>query len=222
VLSDLAPESCVELGYFVDASEDSAKVLMKRTTNIQGIVKHASYSSISKLWELSIAVDDEVITTSGDALILACGCVPCMLGYRNSSLGSIWNGSVEQLDKFVNPKYVSQLFAQESCTTSNSDSNSNKSRVWCVVGTSHSAMLVIMNLVSAGAKFIVNIYRSEEFRFQHHLEDGSVRYPGIGLVAKDLWATGFEINIQMLVFDASSMTRNRHGIYSSVSSTSIM
>lgn len=175
VLSDLEPESSALLGYFIDALEDSTKVLMNQTINIQGVVNYAEYSSLKKAWEVRITTKDETeedLSLSVDALILACGCKPSMIEWE-SSLNDQSNRIIsESLDKFVDPNYVSQLFARDA---------NYAEKVWCVVGTSHSAMLVLMNLVNAGAKNIINIYRSEEFRFQHYLDDGSVRYPGVGL-----------------------------------------
>ena len=46
--------------------------------------------------------------------------------------------------------------------------------VWAVIGGSHSAMLIVMNLIEAGASKIINFYRSD-LRFMHVTEDGWLR-----------------------------------------------
>ena len=70
------------------------------------------------------------------------------------------------MDKMVDPHYCINLIAQD---LSESDSS-----VWAVIGGSHSAMLVVKNLVEAGAKKIINIYRSD-LRFMHATEEGWLR-----------------------------------------------
>ena len=72
------------------------------------------------------------------------------------------------MDKMVDPQYCINIIAQDS--SSESDSMVAPA-VWAVIGGSHSAMLVVKNLVEAGAKKIINIYRSD-LRFMYTTEGG--------------------------------------------------
>eukprot|EP01035_Chromulina_nebulosa_P008593 gene8593-11647_t len=80
------------------------------------------------------------------------------------------------MDKMVDPQYCINIIAEELP----SESHSISPAVWAVIGGSHSAMLVVKNLVEAGAKKIINIYRSD-LRFMHKTEEGWLRFQGTGL-----------------------------------------
>ena len=77
----------------------------------------------------------------------------------------------------VDPQYCINLIIAQDLAESDS--------VWAVIGGSHSAMLVVKNLVEAGAKNIVNIYRSD-LRFMHATEEGWLRLALILLVKLSL------------------------------------
>jgi len=82
------------------------------------------------------------------------------------------------LDEMVSPHYCGDLFNPRNA---GDDLNVlSKTVPWAVIGSSHSAMLVVKNLCEAGVQNIVNFYRSE-LRLMHIAPDGSTVYPGIGL-----------------------------------------
>jgi cation diffusion facilitator CzcD-associated flavoprotein CzcO len=181
VMVDLSMEDCHALGYFVDALEDATAHLryLSTTDELKGrfelihgtaVNNHAASSSAALNWTLNIQTANEskeLRTESVDAMIYACGGTPLKPLFPTMYTSSA-PYAVHSLDSVVDPIYVQSLMAQLSSTPA-------ASRHWVVIGSSHSAMLIIMNLVSAGVTNITNVYRSD-MKFQHKLSTGGWKY----------------------------------------------
>mmetsp|Transcript_8792 Transcript_8792/g.7859 ORF Transcript_8792/g.7859 Transcript_8792/m.7859 type:complete len:412 (-) Transcript_8792:14-1249(-) len=161
---------CMDLKYFCEALDDITNVLLENilVQSYRGIVTRIDQSND---WNIKITSNNnEEINLSTDAVILTCGSIP--INSIANNISDIVNKKVEihSLDNVVDSNKVSSYI-----------NNNNKSlnEVWCVVGSSHSAMLILKNLIDNNINNIVNIYKSP-FRYQHYKED-EVVYPGIGL-----------------------------------------
>lgn len=179
VLSDLDGGQCHSLKYFIEALEDTSTVLRPKTTNISGSVIAAKFFTNSNTWSIQVQLSDTItcIDLEVDCLILACGCVPIVPSIQQIVKTNvdevIWKGCIHSLDRFVNTLAVKAELEKDKSIDDK----------WCVVGTSHSALLVMKNLIENGIQVnrIINIYKSRELRFQGYDSHGRLRYPGIGL-----------------------------------------
>ena len=204
VMTDLSPSDCHPLSSFVDALEDATAALLSdsRCMAIKGNALRMNKSFQSnhhEKWETTVRFQaGHLQTVYSDALVYSCGGKPIEISLQPPpSLSSsspplppppvsvLSTASAEKeptlpvyysMDKMVDPQYCINLIAQD---LTKSDS------VWAVIGGSHSAMLVVKNLVEAGAKNIVNIYRSD-LRFMHATEEGWLRLALILLVKLSL------------------------------------
>ena len=166
MISDLDPDQCFELGYLVDALEDSTQNLLPLVEKYHGLVNSMKQLT-NKKWNVNIINNDQTsIEIEINAVILACGSIPITPKFNNSSQ------ILHELDRFVNPEFVKNYFIENPL---------QKQQKWCIVGSSHSGMLIIKNLIENNVSSILNITKSSILRFQHYLMDGTVKFPGIGL-----------------------------------------
>jgi hypothetical protein len=191
VMLDLAMEECHALGYFVDALKDATTHLRHLSTTdelcgrlelIEGTVADMRAFAVEAVdgsqmfsWNLSIQVSEQqshhLCTQNVDAIIYACGGTPINPLLLSANCASSLPFVVHHLDVMVDPNYVKSLLQHSSFLQSPTQSTQH----WVVVGSSHSAMLIIMNLVNAGVTSITNIYRSD-MKFQHKLPSGGWKY----------------------------------------------
>jgi len=172
VMAELADEPCYSLGTFVDALVDATEELKLHTRAINGKVLAVERNDVLSKWDVTINVDSNneeksatIVVKDVDAVIFATGGQPVTPKLSNNDI------KVEDMDLFVNPDHVRDTFHNHP---------NLKDARWCVAGGSHSAILIVKNLVEMGAQDIVNIYRSD-LRYQHRTEQGWMKYQGIGL-----------------------------------------
>ena len=183
-MSTLKDLECYDLGLYVDTFTDFVDILSRRVTAIQGSVIDLYSSDVGSYctWQVTVKSYDGAATTvhEADAVILCTGSCPILppptlIPSADFGLTGICQ---HNLDEMVCPQHCNDLF---NVRDAGSDLNVLSRDVpWAVIGSSHSAMLVVKNLCEAGVRNIVNFYRSE-LRFMHAAPDGSMIYPGIGL-----------------------------------------
>lgn len=183
-MSTLRDLECYDLGLYVDTFTDFVDILSRRVTAIRGSVidLHSSGLGLHCTWQVTVKSCDGGATTvhEADAVILCTGSCPILPPSLIPSTEFGLSGICQHnLDEMVCPQYCSDLF---NFRDAGSDDLNVLSRdvPWTVIGSSHSAMLVVKNLCEAGVQNIVNFYRSE-LRFMHAAPNGSMVYPGIGL-----------------------------------------
>lgn len=193
VMSDLPLDSCHMLSSFVDALEDSTKSLLSQVTAHTGKVLSltsrleletnncafpaGSDSIKNPKWTVNFIkstnisraaaeVEESLDTIECNAVIYCCGGKPVIPSLQISATSDRDNSeiAVHSMDLLVSPEYVKNLLLTRP---------ELKQEVWAVVGSSHSGMLIVMNLLKAGAERVVNFYRSE-LRFQHSTEGTQV------------------------------------------------
>lgn len=170
-LSRLPEEECAELGLLVDALSDVSHFVTQHENLqlIRGEVTKLFFTS-DKCWQASITTASTTpVITESDAVILAVGAHPTIPPEIAASPSLLQR--IKPLDYMVCPEYVANAFVA---------SPELRSKEWTVVGSSHSAMLVVMNLIENGAQHVRNLYRSD-FRYQHMTPHGWKRYQGTGL-----------------------------------------
>lgn len=167
---ELKPDECYPLSSFVAALEDSQLSMLSRVNSYVGKVTGLSKTSRNDKWTVEITSKCPTTHTSRfetiacDAIIYACGAQP-IIPHRSSEF------KLHEMDLMVDPIYVQKLIEANPTIAS---------APFVVVGGSHSAMLIVMNMIENGFSNVINIYRSE-LRFMHITEDGYVKYPGTGL-----------------------------------------
>ena len=169
-LAMLPEEECAELGLLVDALSDVSHFVMQHENLqlIRGEVTRLFFTP-EKCWQADIATASAPVVAESDAVILAVGAHPTIpTEIADSPSLSL---RLRSLDHMVCPEYVANAFMA---------SPELRRKEWTVVGSSHSAMLVVMNLIENGAQHVRNFYRSD-FRFQHMTPHGWKRYQGTGL-----------------------------------------
>jgi pyruvate/2-oxoglutarate dehydrogenase complex dihydrolipoamide dehydrogenase (E3) component len=168
-MSDLEQDKCYDLGIFVSTVDDCAKVLQKRVTCMYGQVTYLTALGSFNKWKVHVRDNEgRDFCESADIVLLCCGAKPKVFGtsppQSSSELYYILDGvKMHNLDYMVDPLYCKTLLQQELRNLNDV--------TWAVIGNSHSAMLVLMNLIQAGATQIVNLYRSEP-RFMHTTDEG--------------------------------------------------
>lgn len=189
VMSDLPTSECHPLGSFVEALEDATCNLLadSRCQAVKGIAVLLQKSSSQRddiPWSTTVRLDKskENISESVDkslaiykshGIIFSCGGKPIEISLTSNVPDSSGNGNeflptFYSMDKMVDPQYCLELHQSE-------EFQHKQPAVWAVIGGSHSAMLIVKNLVEAGAKKVINIYRSD-LRFMHQTEEGWLKY----------------------------------------------
>lgn len=149
ILADLDPHGYSKLGVFLDALEDSVDKLKGVVDTFYGTavaLDHCGDRDLSP-WKILINNDTAGITEVSvdvDAVILCTGSQPIVPHF-------VWGQSVSA-DDAIDPSRLALLL---------SDNPVMLEKTWVVVGNSHSGILALKNLVEAGVKRIINIYRSE-------------------------------------------------------------
>lgn len=175
VMSDKDPDLCFELNWLVTALEDCTSVLRKKVNTVNGIVKEIFVDGGWNRWNIYVHSTTGLSKYRADVVLLCTGCKPTVVNTAScihSTLQDISDIKFHCMDLMVNPLYCSNLLQHSSLR---SLASSTRSDVWAVVGSSHSAMLIVKNLFEAGAKTIINLYRSN-FRFMHTTIEGWKRY----------------------------------------------
>ena len=167
VLSDLPPDACSTLSPFVDALEDTVKVLLRKSNALSGTVTaingHKTAGRLS--WQLTVSQTSIRKTKSlgVDAVILSPGASP----FTVDMPFVIESGLVQHhMDKMVDPGLVRTMVSAQPTL---------RHSTWAVVGNSHTGMLVLKNLVESGVKNVVSIYKSD-IRYHKINCDGKERY----------------------------------------------
>lgn len=182
-MSTLRDLECYDLGLYVDTFTDFVDILSRRVTAIRGSVidLHSSGVGLFNTWQVTVKSCDGAATSvhEADAVILCTGSYPILPPSLIPSPEFGFTGVCQHsLDEMVCPQYCLDLF---NVRDAGSDLKVLSRDVpWAVIGSSHSAMLVVKNLCEAGVRNIVNFYRSE-LRFMHAAPNGTMIYPGIGL-----------------------------------------
>lgn len=160
-ISDLIGRSTYcSLGPFVDTLEDATENLLASpmVTKVQSIVTCVTQKDDFK-WELTL--DGNIMNkVEVDAIVFSSGSVP-----KRVSKTSVAPAVHYSMDRMVCPRYVQTLLTTTPSLVEGP---------WLVAGSSHSAMLIIKNLLESGAKRIVNVHRGE-MRFMHTTEAGWVK-----------------------------------------------
>lgn len=112
------------------------------------------------------STDSDSISIHADHVIFVCGARPCIGRDYESSSVSQANPlpPLHSMDSLVDPRRCQTLVREVG-----------KAVVWGVVGGSHSAMLIVKNLLEAGVDRVVNYYKSD-LRIMHQTPDGWLRY----------------------------------------------
>ncbi|RYY84748.1 hypothetical protein EON63_08625 [archaeon] len=201
VMAQWDGDQCYPLGAFVECLEDCTKELLPLTKAMFGTVTSMSKTSGSG-WKIEVAPSSnqhvhrhaystsasQVVTCEADVVILMCGSKPvCLPGLPqlNDTDGkrTIQHTTTDTpthtttfttfhpLDQLVCPKYVNTLIHTNPTL---------RTQTWGVIGSSHSGMLVVKNLVESGVSRVVSYYRSP-MKFMHITPTGCKKYQGIGL-----------------------------------------
>jgi hypothetical protein len=162
VLSDLNKNDCHDLKYLVDALDDATLVLQQKCSEVVNGVAVGLEQTRSNKWQgiLLDNLSENKLTKSFDAVIYCPGSVP-----RSPQMNFV-DCKVYGMDMMVDPLYVRSHFGTNP---------SHRYQTWGVVGSSHSAILIIKNLIECEVENIVNIYRSD-LKFQHAVEEGWLKY----------------------------------------------
>lgn len=174
---DQDPDGYSNLTPFIDALSFTTQVLLDHHNvySIRGYACSISYNSaaecgahaseLSENWEVEINLGKYsssknpslgTTTVKGFSVIMAVGAEPIYPAGLSPTF------KAQPLDEYVNPTRVIQHFEEAPHL---------KFMNWAVVGSSHSAMLVVKNLHEAGVVKITNFYRSS-FRFNHVTDEG--------------------------------------------------
>lgn len=171
VMSDLDFNTCYDLGVFVNTLSDVRELIMKSTTILKGEATEIIFDSVAQCWNVCTKIGDEMFWHTADVVLYCGGSRPIILHelsmteeQRRSPCVEMSNIVFHNLDYMVDPKHCSELLSID-------DAHYMRDTKWAVVGNSHSAMLVMMNLYEAGARNIVNFHRSD-LRFMHDTEEG--------------------------------------------------
>lgn len=192
-MSDLDHNCCYELGIFVDTLSDIREALLTKTTVLKNEVIEIRYDTDGNGWKVCTGNASHNAWHETDVVLYCGGSRPVVLPTLNlpeemrlQAMVNINNIIFHNLDYMVDPQYCKELVLQNlqhsaavprdsSHNSTNSPNQSSDVKLqnmkWVVVGNSHSAMLVMMNLYEAGVRNIVNFYRSD-LRFMHDTTEG--------------------------------------------------
>lgn len=159
-LGDLSSTECSDLNYLVDVLE-YITVLLQSHPSVTVIQGKVTLIILTNQWDIKVSVFDHNIQhVSSDFVIMATGATP------NLPSNVPPNSPNHSVDMMVNTNTVKYFFEQHP----------EMLRLpWAVVGSSHSAMLVIKNFIEVGVQSIVNYYRSD-FIFEDLTEEGWYRF----------------------------------------------
>lgn len=159
-LSTLPPADCADLGVFIDALEDSVEALRTQVKSIVGTAVSLHRDACSKEWTVRVlAAHGAVEELQADAVMLCPGSHPCSPGPVAARFGDI--SLIAAMDPI-------RLRAALDASPASRD------EPWAVVGNSHSGMLAVKNLIEAGVRHVLSIYRSDLTYFSHS-DDGYIR-----------------------------------------------
>lgn len=159
-LGDLPAQECSKLGYLVDALQHISPILQSHP--LVSVI-HGTVTSmlLTDKWNITVSSSNNLQSIHcADYVIMATGAIPKL----PSNISP--NSPHHPVDMMVNTNTVKQYFH---------DHPDLLVLPWAVVGSSHSAMLIIKNMIEVGVQRIVNYYRSD-FIFEELTEEGWFRF----------------------------------------------
>jgi len=138
----------------------------ERIERVNGTVTHASWDKQTALW--SVTVGQETATRSAPILVYCTGAHPTTVTLPSSVPQDL------DLDTALAPSVLSQILP------------ANEPIVVGVIGASHSAVLVLMNLITLAQSTHPNLRvrwftRHQTLKFAKYLDDGSIMFDNTGL-----------------------------------------
>ena len=184
VMSELELERCYDLGLFVSTLEEMNTMLTSKVECVKGTVTLINKENVSGDWCVNVSTDEGVKALLVDVVLVCCGSAPTQLSslqlpkHELSKPFAKLDGFIlHNLDFMVDPVHVrnylqfSHYRASTAEATEGTTALAGSQDTWVVLGNSHSAMLVIMNLYESGVRNIINFHRSE-LKFMHVTEEG--------------------------------------------------
>lgn len=191
VMRDLDSHKCYDLGIFIDVLRDSQADVLTKVVQLHGFVTKLSFID-NHGWMVESEHNGETTKSIADAVVYACGSVPVEISDPRIVKAHIQSGTLSRSDAtadkpsdqvaglsshdgaIIVDHSMDLMVDTEYCKTLHSTSSIPYDTVWAVIGGSHSAMLIVMNLYESGYKSIVNIVRSD-YRFMHVTPEGWTR-----------------------------------------------
>lgn len=163
LIRELHDNQCPMLGTFADALLDATSVLRSnsRVHCISGWVEQIEkVVSGSHFWQIQIKLENV-----GEKKLVCCQNLVLSIGARPilPVLPVIRSYNVHDMEELVDRENIISLFDKAPYL---------RQAKWVVAGSSHSAMLILMNLIEEGATNVLNIYRSE-LKFYSVAENGT-------------------------------------------------